>query len=221
MTLVSTGGPASTGRSWPTSTQNLGITRRTTSRWASTTISTGSAHGSAGLLGPELGSGLPGRERLPGPAPGHGQLEQLRPLELARLRRGHRPGRRRDRSGRRPPRRSTAEAIVQRDVPVIPVAYGTGDALARDGLLGAPRTVSGSCAWPGSRGRPVTAGAAEARPRPFAAPGCRSRWRLPVRAASADRHFEPPTAIAKYGTSITFSEARSPRPPSPSGSSCS
>lgn len=30
-----------------------------------------------------------------------------------------------------------AEAIVQRDVPVVPVAYGTGWALSRDGLLGA------------------------------------------------------------------------------------
>ena len=30
-----------------------------------------------------------------------------------------------------------AQAIVQREVPVVPVAYGTGDALARKGLLGA------------------------------------------------------------------------------------
>ena len=30
-----------------------------------------------------------------------------------------------------------AESIVQRDAPVIPVSYGTGWALARDGLLGA------------------------------------------------------------------------------------
>jgi oligopeptide transport system substrate-binding protein len=30
-----------------------------------------------------------------------------------------------------------AQAIVQREVPVVPVAYGTGDALARTGLLGA------------------------------------------------------------------------------------
>ena len=30
-----------------------------------------------------------------------------------------------------------AEAIVQRDVPVVPVAYGTGWALSRTGLLGA------------------------------------------------------------------------------------
>jgi ABC-type transport system substrate-binding protein len=30
-----------------------------------------------------------------------------------------------------------AESVVQRDVPVIPVSYGTGWALARDGLLGA------------------------------------------------------------------------------------
>ena len=30
-----------------------------------------------------------------------------------------------------------AEAVVQRDVPVVPVSYDTGYALARDGLLGA------------------------------------------------------------------------------------
>ena len=30
-----------------------------------------------------------------------------------------------------------AEAVVQRDVPVVPVAYGTGWALSRTGLLGA------------------------------------------------------------------------------------
>ena len=34
----------------------------------------------------------------------------------------------------------TAESIVQRDVPVVPVSYGTGYALARDGLLGATET---------------------------------------------------------------------------------
>ena len=34
----------------------------------------------------------------------------------------------------------TAESIVQRDVPVVPVAYGAGYALARDGLLGATET---------------------------------------------------------------------------------
>jgi ABC-type oligopeptide transport system, periplasmic component len=33
-----------------------------------------------------------------------------------------------------------AESIVQRDVPVVPVAYGAGYALARDGLLGATET---------------------------------------------------------------------------------
>ena len=30
-----------------------------------------------------------------------------------------------------------AEEIVQRDVPIVPISYGTGWALARDGLLGA------------------------------------------------------------------------------------
>lgn len=34
----------------------------------------------------------------------------------------------------------TAESIVQRDVPVVPVSYGAGYALARDGLLGATET---------------------------------------------------------------------------------
>jgi oligopeptide transport system substrate-binding protein len=34
----------------------------------------------------------------------------------------------------------SAEAVVQRDVPVVPVSYGAGYALARDGLLGATET---------------------------------------------------------------------------------
>ena len=37
-----------------------------------------------------------------------------------------------------------AEAIVQRDVPVIPLSYGTGWALARDGLVGAGQNGLGS-----------------------------------------------------------------------------
>ena len=39
--------------------------------------------------------------------------------------------------GREPRRYDRAESIVQRDVPVIPVSYGAGWALWRDGLLGA------------------------------------------------------------------------------------
>ena len=34
-------------------------------------------------------------------------------------------------------RREKAAQLVRRDAPVIPVSYGTGWALARDGLLGA------------------------------------------------------------------------------------
>ncbi|MFL5687011.1 MAG: ABC transporter substrate-binding protein [Chloroflexota bacterium] len=37
-----------------------------------------------------------------------------------------------------------AEAVVQRDVPVIPITYGTGWALARDGLVGAGQNGLGS-----------------------------------------------------------------------------
>jgi len=37
-----------------------------------------------------------------------------------------------------------AEAVVQRDVPVIPITYGTGWALARDGLIGAGQNGLGS-----------------------------------------------------------------------------
>jgi ABC-type oligopeptide transport system substrate-binding subunit len=43
----------------------------------------------------------------------------------------------------------TAEAIVQRDVPVIPLTYGTGWALARDGLLGAGQNGLGSMRFAG------------------------------------------------------------------------
>ena len=42
-----------------------------------------------------------------------------------------------------------AEAIVQRDAPVIPVTYGTGWALARDGLLGAGQNGLGSIRFAG------------------------------------------------------------------------
>ena len=60
---------------------------------------------------------------------------------------------------RRPGRRPTtvaagaaydrAEGIVQRDAPVIPVSYGTGWALARDGLLGAGQNGLGSLRFAG------------------------------------------------------------------------
>ena len=64
--------------------------------------------------------------------------QQLRRLELGGVRRGDR--RRRIGRGRgRPPRAAydRAEDVVQRDVPVVPMSYGTGWALSRDGLLGA------------------------------------------------------------------------------------
>jgi ABC-type oligopeptide transport system substrate-binding subunit len=37
-----------------------------------------------------------------------------------------------------------AEGVVQRDVPVVPVSYGTGWALAREGLLGADQNGLGA-----------------------------------------------------------------------------
>ncbi|MEA2536305.1 MAG: hypothetical protein QOF11_539, partial [Chloroflexota bacterium] len=48
----------------------------------------------------------------------------------------------------------TAESIVQRDAPVVPVSYGAGYALARDGLLGATESGLGilrlaGLAWAG------------------------------------------------------------------------
>jgi oligopeptide transport system substrate-binding protein len=42
-----------------------------------------------------------------------------------------------------------AEAVVERDAPVIPVSYGTGWALARDGLLGAGQNGLGSLRFAG------------------------------------------------------------------------
>jgi ABC-type transport system substrate-binding protein len=42
-----------------------------------------------------------------------------------------------------------AEAIVQRDAPVIPISYGTGWALSRDGLLGAGQNGLGSLRFAG------------------------------------------------------------------------
>jgi ABC-type oligopeptide transport system substrate-binding subunit len=48
-----------------------------------------------------------------------------------------------------------AEDVVQRDVPVVPMSYGTGWALSRDGFLGAGQNGLGSVrfaglAWEGS-----------------------------------------------------------------------
>jgi ABC-type oligopeptide transport system substrate-binding subunit len=42
-----------------------------------------------------------------------------------------------------------AEDIVQRDAPIIPVTYGTGWALSRDGLLGATQNGLGSLRFAG------------------------------------------------------------------------
>ena len=53
--------------------------------------------------------------------------------------------------GARRLRRSRARSSRD-EVPVVPVSYGTSAALARDGLLGARRTASGSCASPAWRG---------------------------------------------------------------------
>ena len=43
-----------------------------------------------------------------------------------------------------PERDSCRRRMVQRDVPVIPISYGTGWALARDGLVGAGQNGLGS-----------------------------------------------------------------------------
>ena len=63
-------------------------------------------------------------------------------------------------------RHDRAEDIVQRDAPAVPVTYGTGWALARQGLLGAGRTASGrsaSRAWHGTS-HDTAAPSQEARP---------------------------------------------------------
>ena len=69
---------------------------------------------------------------------GDRQLERLRPAGArpSSTPRSPRPARRRTRPRSGPPT-TAAETIVQRDVPVVPVSYEAGYALARDGLLGA------------------------------------------------------------------------------------
>ena len=85
-----------------------------------------------------LGRRLSGPERLPRHPARRPGVEQLRPLELAGVRRGHREGARGRRT--RPPTRAafdTAEGIVRDEAPVIPLSYDVDWTLARTGLLGA------------------------------------------------------------------------------------
>ena len=88
---------------------------------------------------------LSGPQRLPGRAAPARIRSTTTGTGLAGVRRGHRGGRRRPRI--RPPSDAAydrAEDIVQRDVPVIPMSYGTGWALAKAGLLGAGQNGLGS-----------------------------------------------------------------------------
>ena len=99
-----------------------------------------------------------------------------------------------------------AQAIVQRDVPVVPVAYGTGFALARAGLLGrlGQRPRHPPLRQPGlgamSLPRRATGLAVVALLLGLAAP-------RPMLAASSPVTFAPPSGSFVFGTSITFSDA--------------
>ena len=77
----------------------------------------------AGDVVARLGRRLPGPERLPGRAARDRRVEQLRPLELARLRRGHRRGGLdRDPTAAASAAYDRAEAIVRDQVPVVPLS---------------------------------------------------------------------------------------------------
>ena len=80
----------------------------------------------------------PGRNDFLGHPPGVGLVQQLRPLRAqpSSMRRSIAAGAATD-EATATAAYDEAESIIQRDVPVVPLTYGTGWALSRTGLLGA------------------------------------------------------------------------------------
>ena len=100
-----------------------------------------------------------------------------------------------------------AEDVVQRDVPVIPMSYGTGWALSREGSSVPARTGSGRCASPGWRGRAGERTAPRQRQRPLACPGPRrhvASW--PYRSAPPTPDFGTPTIDGSFGEEIVATQ---------------
>ena len=100
-----------------------------------------------------LGRRLPGPERLPGRAPGHGLDGQPGWLVLRAVRRRDRGAT----SAADPADATAAYAARWRSCgtmcPAVPVSYGTSFSLVRDGLLGAARPGPASCGSRASPGR--------------------------------------------------------------------
>ena len=164
---------------------------------------------SAADVGARLGRRLPGPQRLPGRPAQHRRLEQLRPLELARVRRGdprgdlgERPGRR-----RRPPTTGPSGSSATR-------SRSSRSSTDRAGRCRGPgcsvrgRTASASSAWRGWRGRTD----ARARsPRSSPADGCLLALGLllglvPTVAGASSGTFGTPTADSTFGKGIVFSQ---------------
>ncbi len=135
----------------------------------------------ANLLDAQLGGRLSRRERLPGPAPGHRQHEQLRPLELERVRCGnrrcdgrHRPDGGHQRPSMRPRRSSSARCRSCRS------PTGPARRCREAGCSERRTTAWASCAspaWPGRRESPEgLSRVGRLRPgRPVGGPGSRPR----------------------------------------------
>ena len=144
---------------------------------------------------------IPGRNDFLGVLLGTRRVEQLRPLELARVRRGDRRGRRRNRSRRgvalptTGPRPSSATRSRS-----CRSSYGPGWALTRDGLLGCrperPRHRPDGRAWSGrSDAAPSSA------PVPRSSPSLALLASLvPGGGGRRAATFGTPTATSKFGT---------------------
>ena len=158
-----------------------------------------------------LGRRLPGPQRLPGRPARHRRLEQLRPLELAGVRRGDRSRRPRrpTRRRRRPPTTGPRGSSATRSRSSRSSTGRAGRCRGR-ACSARARTASASSAWRDWRGR--TDARAAARPLPRAAADRGPAGPRPVARARPDRRgrstwtFGTPTADSTFGKGIVFSQ---------------
>ena len=186
-------------------------------RWTSTRTSSGSTTDPPQIWSLSLGRRLPGPQRLPRRAARDRAVEQLRasgarPSSTPRSpMRARPPIRPRPSRGLRPGRGRSS----RRDAPVVPLSYGTGWALARDGLLGAGQNGLGiprlaGLAWAQVM-RPDPAGGASSPGVPRRSP----RWCLPL--VAGDRPAAALAADPSFGTPTITLHVREGDRPHPAG----